>query len=88
MTGSGSVVARLRRFLVEDLGVSHGHEVGRTASLVDSGVIDSLTVAKLIAFIEAEYGVVLDLEDVVAENFETLERIADLVATRSLPSRR
>lgn len=85
MPDTGPVVARLRRFLVEDLGLSPDRPIGLTDSLIDAGVIDSLSVAKLIAFIEAEYGIVLDLEDVVAENFENLARIAKLVESRSGP---
>lgn len=41
-------------------------------ALIDGGVIDSLSIFKLILFIEDSFGVMVEAEDIVVENFETL----------------
>ena len=38
---------------------------------------------EVIAFVEDTYGVVVDDDDLVAENFETTEAIAELVEAKS-----
>ncbi len=50
--------------------------------LIESGVIDSLGIFTLIAFMESEMKVKLQPDDVVIENFETVEAIKSLVKSR------
>lgn len=49
--------------------------------LLDSGV-DSVGVISLVMFIEEQWGVTVPPEDVVIENFQSIERIAAYLATR------
>jgi acyl carrier protein len=51
-------------------------------SLVESGVIDSLGIMKLVDYIEREFRVKIGDEDLVPENFETLDDITKLLAAK------
>jgi acyl carrier protein len=51
-------------------------------SLVESGIIDSLGIMKLVDFIEKEFRVKIQDEDLVPENFETVDEIAKLLASK------
>jgi acyl carrier protein len=51
-------------------------------SLVESGIIDSLGIMKLVDFIEKEFRVKIGDEDLVPENFETLDDITKLLAQK------
>ena len=51
-------------------------------SLVESGVIDSLGIMKLVDFIEKEFRVKIGDADLVPENFETIEDITKLLAAK------
>lgn len=53
--------------------------VGRT-DLVTSETINSLDIMNAVAALEEEFGVEFEPDDVVAENFESLEAIELLVA--------
>jgi acyl carrier protein len=44
-------------------------------SLLESGILDSLSVLKLVLFLEGQFGVVVAAEDLIPENFETVEAI-------------
>jgi acyl carrier protein len=44
-------------------------------SLLASGILDSLSVLKLVLFLEEQLGVVVAAEDLIPENFETVEAI-------------
>lgn len=43
--------------------------------LLETGVLDSLSVLKLVLFMEEQFGVVVNAEDLVAEHFETVNAI-------------
>jgi acyl carrier protein len=60
-----------------------GHNVGDTESIVSSGLIDSLSVVKLIAGLEKKLNVVIPAANIQPNDFdnvdlilETLERVA------------
>lgn len=50
--------------------------------LIQDGIIDSLGIFMLISFIEDQYGIKLQPEDVVLDNFETVTAIRQLVELR------
>jgi acyl carrier protein len=52
-------------------------------SLIDAGVLDSLFVVDLVAFLERRFAISIQPEDVSPENFETLATIGRLVASKA-----
>jgi len=50
--------------------------------LLDTGLLDSLSVLKLVLFLEKEFGIVMDPEDVIPEHFQTVDAICTYVRTR------
>ncbi|MCX6043816.1 MAG: acyl carrier protein [Chloroflexi bacterium] len=53
-----------------------------TDSLFNSGIVDSLGVLDLVTFIEDEFGVIVADEDLLAENFETIEQMEAFVQAK------
>jgi acyl carrier protein len=49
--------------------------------LVESGLLSSLQTARLLSFLEREFGVRVPPTDLVRRNFENLQRITDLVVS-------
>jgi acyl carrier protein len=45
--------------------------------------VDSLGVIRLVAFLENEFGYRIEDEELVAENFATLRKLGDLLATKT-----
>jgi acyl carrier protein len=43
--------------------------------LLETGILDSLSVLKLMLFLEEQFGVVVDPADLVAEHFQTVDAI-------------
>jgi acyl carrier protein len=52
------------------------------SSLIKSGIVDSLSLLRLISFLEEKFGIVIDDEDVVPENFDTIKIMESLVAEK------
>lgn len=56
-------------------------EIDFTASdeLVDDGVLDSLTIVSLIGTLSMEYGIDIPYEEIVPENFNSIDAMAAMV---------
>lgn len=50
--------------------------------LLKSGILDSLSVLKLVLFLEEQFGVVVDAEALIPENFETINAICVFLRTQ------
>jgi len=75
-----SVSQALERFIIQDIMVG-GKDVSLSPdeSLIESGIVDSLGILRLVAFIEENFSVVVDDTEVVPENFETINAMSSLV---------
>lgn len=56
-----------------------GEEVAFDTPLVEDGIIDSMGVMDLIAFIESTYHLDLDMDDLTIENFATINDIKSFI---------
>ena len=48
-------------------------------SLIDKGIVDSLGVQRLIAYLEKEFGVQIADTEIVPEHFETIAAVAEFI---------
>ncbi|MDN5697077.1 MAG: phosphopantetheine-binding protein [Rubrobacter sp.] len=63
--------------------VTGGEELSDDYRLIDKGVLTSLQTVELLMFMEDEFGVTVEDEDLNEENFATVANIAELVAAKS-----
>lgn len=49
------------------------------SALIDDKVIDSLTLTALISELESEFDIEIDMDDIVPENFNSIDAMAALV---------
>lgn len=57
-------------------------DLATDTNLLTEHVIDSLGIFVLITFLEEQYGVSIDADDVLIEHFETIGAISGLVETK------
>lgn len=83
------IVGRVREFVNETfLYMRPDFELGADDSLMGTGVVDSMGVMEMIAFLEEEFGVAVEDEDVTEANLGTLNAIANYVSARQDPKAR
>ena len=70
--------ARIRKFLFQKK-VRLDPSSDESAPLLDSGTLKSVMVIQLVAFLEMEFSIRLDAEDITAENFQSLRSMSLLV---------
>lgn len=67
-------------FLISDPELASGRDtINHEEPLIEGGLIDSMGILKLLAFLEEEYKITFEEEDITAENFATIDAIAALV---------
>lgn len=77
-----SVINKMEQFILE-LGSVDKDAIDPEEDLLEQGLIDSLGIVQIIAFVEDSFGVSLGPNDVVPENFSTLNALAGLVESRA-----
>ena len=48
-------------------------------ALVDDGILDSLTITGIIALLSMEFGITIPYEEIIEENFNSVEGLANMV---------
>ncbi|MCG8318720.1 MAG: acyl carrier protein [Cytophagales bacterium] len=70
----------IRNYIKSELVNNKDHrELSDSDQLIESGVIDSLGMMKLIGFLEDNHSVQIDDMELVPENFSSIDAIASLV---------
>lgn len=48
--------------------------------LIDDGIIDSLTLTGILALISMEFGIMLPFEEIIPDNFNSLDAMTELLS--------
>jgi acyl carrier protein len=72
----------LTEFIRQELLHGRAVKLDDDLDLLSAGVIDSLGILRMVAFMEERFGVKVPDEDVVFENFQSIRAMADYVAQR------
>lgn len=76
--------AKIREFIQKELVNDKAYEnLSDSESLIDSGIIDSLGIMKLIGFLEDNLSIQISDEELIPENFATVDAIHTLVAQKT-----
>jgi acyl carrier protein len=70
--------ARIREFIESDF-VFDDSSVAPDASLLDSGLVDSTGILEVVLFLEEAFEISVEDEEVLPENFDSIERLAQYV---------
>lgn len=72
-----TVEAVIREYLKKELNVTADPQtVKRDTNLFESKVLDSLSLVKLVLFLEQKFGMKVEMEDMVPDNFSSIESIS------------
>lgn len=74
----------IKQFIVDELVPdSHSDDIPNDLDLLQSGVLDSLAVLRMVAFIEDEFDITLQPDEIDPLNFKSINAIAELVDSKS-----
>ena len=74
-----SVNTRIRQFIVDNFLFGRGNDLADDSSFMEMGIIDSTGVLELISFLEQEYGVVVEDNELLPENLDSINKVSGFV---------
>lgn len=82
MMDAATLGDRIGGFLREHFPMARKRNLKPTDKLLESGILDSLGVLDLVAFLEEEFQVVVSDEELLPENFQTIENLIAFVRSK------
>lgn len=77
------VADSIQRFIANELGDDSGRPLELETDLIEQRIIDSLAILRLVSFLESSFGITVLDEDVVPENFQSLNSLAKFVELKT-----
>jgi len=78
-TSASQTTVRIRTFILEHFPTARARQWRSDESLLENGVLDSLGILDLVAYLEREFQVSISDEDLLPEHFDTLDRLTAFV---------
>ncbi len=72
-------VSRIKEFVWQTFPLARKRNISETTDLLESGIIDSLGVLDLVAFMQQEFGIMVDDGDLTPENFKSIACMAQFL---------
>lgn len=70
----------VRQYIAQNILFSNnGYPYADDASFLDEGIIDSMNVLELVAFVEEKFGITVQDQDIVPDNFDSVSKLAAYV---------
>ena len=77
---------QIKQFIFTNLVYAQQDALDNDASFLEIGVVDSMGVMELVAFVEAQWDITVNPEELVVENFDSVRKLASFVRRKaSLP---
>lgn len=82
---NGLIGRSIRQFILKQFPQARRRQLQEADPLLQNGIVDSLGVLEVVAFIEAQFKVKVDDEDLTPENFQSIVRMAAYVERKRNP---
>lgn len=73
---------KLKEFFHENFMLERDNSLSDDESLLDKGIIDSTGVLELVMFIEEQFGISVDDEDIIPENLDSFNKLEHYIDTK------
>ena len=78
------VKEQIRSYVAESLLFSsNGYEFSDNASFLDKGIVDSTGVVELVLFVEENFGIEVDNDEIVPDNFDSVDNLAAYIQRKA-----
>ena len=65
---------------------NNGYPYADDVSFLNEGIVDSMNVLELVMFVEKEFSIQIEDEDIVPDNFDSVSRLAAFVRRKVSPA--
>ena len=82
-----NIQQQIREYIVENILFGDGENLQPDTSFQEEGVIDSMGLLGLISFLEDEYGITIEDDDLTMENLGSVQDVSSFVQRKLLAAR-
>ena len=82
MTGN-HLNSKILDFILEKFPLARKHQIKGSDALLESAILDSLGILDLVTFLEQEFSITVADDELVPENFQSVDRIVAFVERRT-----
>lgn len=75
---------KIREFILKNLYYAEDNSIGDADSFLETGVVDSMGVMELVAYVQSEFGIEVAQHEIVVENFDSIHKLANFVRKKLL----
>lgn len=86
MNQADEIRAQVRAFILKQFPAAQQPSLGDKDSLVDGGIIDSMGILEVVAFIESRFDILLSNEEVVSDSFDSVATMSTFINEKLLSS--
>lgn len=79
---NSSAASRIRDFVWQTFPLARKRNVDGSIDLLESGVIDSMGVLDLVGFLQQEFAITVEDDDLTPENFRSIDSMAEFLQRR------
>lgn len=69
----------IREFIVENFLFGDDNGLKDSSSFLEEGIVDSTGIMQLVSFIQEQYLIVVEDEELTPENLDSIQKVADFV---------
>jgi len=73
---------KIRNFIVENFLFGNDDGLLDDSSFLEEGIIDSTGILELVSFLEEEFGITVDDEDLIPENLDSINNVTNYLARK------
>jgi acyl carrier protein len=84
MPSAQQIKSSITNFIRLELIYEDEQDFDDNTNLIERRIVDSMSLVRLIGFIEEEYGIRVQDKDIVPERFSSLSKIVTFIAERSI----
>jgi acyl carrier protein len=78
------IKAKMRAFIFETALLGSSEEsLKNDDSFLEKGIIDSTGILELVAFVEEEFGIEVKDEELIPDNFDSVDKITEYIAKKA-----
>src|SRR5215468_8919861 len=74
-----SIEDKIRNFILKNLYYTESTDLTDDVSFLAEGVIDSMGSMELVAFVESEFKIKVEMSEVIVKNFDSIRKMASFV---------
>jgi acyl carrier protein len=82
-TTTSSIEQRIHTFLLDKFPLARKSGIGKDTALLEKGILDSLGILDVVSFLENEFSLVVNDEELVPENFQSLGTLTSFVLKKT-----